>query len=297
VVDGDLTQTELDALRILGSEHRPLLLILNKADRYSQAEREQLLEAIRRRTAELVDPRNLLTASAAPAPRIVVRVAADGSEQESEMRPPADIAALQARLWEILDQEGKTLAALNASLFAGRLTDQVAARMLAVRQDIGQRVIRAWCLGKGVAVALNPVPVADLAAALLVDVSLVIHLSRVFGLPMSRAEAGSLVRTIAAQVSLLMGTVWTVHLLSSALKLGSVGLSTVVTGTAQGAVAYYATYVVGQAALRFLAHGKSWGELGPKLAVREIVDSLDRESILQQARADIRARLRQGHPA
>lgn len=292
VLDGDITQTELDALRDLVSQHRPLLLVLNKVDRYSRAEREELLAAIEQRTQGLLPPRNLLTASANPAPRLVLRVDADGNESETEVRPPPDVTRLKERLWEIIEAEGKTLAALNASLFAGQLSDKVAARLLEARQEIGQRVIRAWCIGKGVAVALNPVPVADLAAALIVDVSMVVHLSKVFALPMSRSEAGSLIKTIAAQMALLMGSIWVVNVLSSALKLGSGGLSTLVTGAAQGGVAYYATYVVGQAALRFLAQGKSWGELGPKLAVREILDSLDRDSIMEQARSDIRARLR-----
>jgi hypothetical protein len=52
--------------------------------------------------------------------------------------------------------------------------------------------------------------------------------------------------------------------------------------------------VVGQAAERYLANGKSWGEAGPKLAVKEILDSLDRESVIDQAKADIRARLKAG---
>ena len=76
--------------------------------------------------------------------------------------------------------------------------------------------------------------------------------------------------------------------------MGTGGLSAVVTGGAQGAVAYYSTYVVGQAAERYLANGKSWGEAGPKLAVKEILDSLDRESVIDQAKADIRARLKAG---
>jgi hypothetical protein len=83
-----------------------------------------------------------------------------------------------------------------------------------------------------------------------------------------------------------------VNLISSALKLGTGGLSTVLTGTAQGAVAYYSTYVVGQAAETYLAQGKSWGELGPKHVIRSILDGIDRESVLAQARSDIAARLR-----
>ena len=218
----------------------------------------------------------------------------DGRETEQQRQAPPDVADLKARLWQVLEQEGKTLAALNASLFAGELSDQVAERVLIARRTLGDRVIRTWCIAKGVAVALNPVPVADLVAAAVVDVSMIVHLSRTYGLPLTRSEAGGLVKTIGAQMLVLMGTVWAVHLVSSALKLGTGGLSAVVTGGAQGAVAYYSTYVVGRAAERYLANGKSWGEGGPKLAVREILDSLDRDSIMDQAKADIRARLKTG---
>ena len=163
---------------------------------------------------------------------------------------------------------------------------------MAARRTIGDRIIRTWCIGKGAAVALNPIPVADLIAAAVVDVGMVVHLSRAYGLPLTRNEAGALIRTIGGQMALLMGSIWGIHVASSALKLGTSGLSALATGTAQGAIAYYSTYVVGRAAERYLANGRSWGDAGPKLAVREILDSLDRDSILEQAKADLRARLR-----
>ena len=291
VVDGDLTQVEIDALRTLADSRRPLLLVLNKVDRYSTTEQAQLLAALHEHAGSLVHPKNLVTTAAQPAEQWVVRVDADGNEREEQRPRPVRIDELKTRLWQVLEQEGKTLSALNASLFAGQLSDQVAARVLAARRTLGERVIRTWCIAKGVAVALNPVPVADLAAAAVVDISMVVHLSRAYGLPLSRSEAGGLVKTIGAQMLLLMGTVWAVHFIAAALKLGTGGLSALVTGSAQGAVAYYSTYVVGRAAERYLANGKSWGDAGPKLAVQEILDSLDRESILDQAKADIRARL------
>ena len=42
VCDGDLTELELAALRSLAAEQRPLFLVLNKADRYTRAERDQI---------------------------------------------------------------------------------------------------------------------------------------------------------------------------------------------------------------------------------------------------------------
>jgi hypothetical protein len=69
-------------------------------------------------------------------------------------------------------------------------------------------------------------------------------------------------------------------------------LSTVVTAGAQGALGWYATLIVGRAVERWLVQGKSWGRDGPKQVVREIVDSLDRGSVLREARGEILARLR-----
>ncbi|MEJ2321526.1 MAG: GTP-binding protein [Gammaproteobacteria bacterium] len=291
VVDGDITGTELEALRSLKHFNVPVILVLNKADRYSREQQEQILASLRRHLDGLVAEEDIVTAAAEPARQLLIRVAEDGTEIETTRQPAVDVMAVRDRLWAILESEGKSLAAINASLFAGRLSDQVAGKILAAKRHLGKQLIRTYCIAKGVAVAINPVPVADLVAAAVVDVSMIVHLSKIYGLPINKGEAGELLKTIGAQMALLMGTVWAVHFVSSALKLGTAGLSAVVTGGAQGALAYYSTWIVGQAAERYLAQGKSWGEGGPKLVVREILDSIDRESLLAQARKDIQKRM------
>ena len=292
VVDGDLTDTEFQALRTVLAQQRPVLLVLNKCDRLRVDEQQTLREALVRRVGGLIDPANIVLASAQPAPMTYVMIDEQGNETETRREPPPDVAALRTRLWEICEAEGMTLAALNASLFAGDLSEKVAARILEVKRDLGRRVIRTYCISKGVAVGFNPIPAADLAAAALVDVSMIGNLSQLYGLPLTKIEAGRLVATIVGQIALVMGTVWAVHLLSSALKAASGGLTTAVTAAAQGAVAYYSTLVVGRATERYLQQGKAWGEGGPKRVVREILESLDRDSVLASARADIQARLR-----
>jgi small GTP-binding protein len=291
VLDGDITDTELSALRTLLGLGRPVIVALNKSDLYTGGEREALLGAIRRKTAGLVAERQVIAVAADPRPQPVVEIDEAGRETASERPRPPDIEALRLRLWEILEAEGKTLAALNASLFAADLSDQVGQRLLAARREIGDRLVRTYCVGKGIAVAFNPVPIADLFAAAFIDVGMVVHLSRVYDLPLSRQEAGSLVRVIAAEAAALMGTVWALHFVSSALKVGTAGLSTVVTAGAQGAVAYYSTYVVGRVAAEYLGKGKSWGEGGPKRVVKKILESLDRDTVLADARREIQARL------
>lgn len=292
VVDGDLTATELNALKLLEDRHLPVLLIFNKTDRYTLQQQQEILESLKRHASGLVNEADIVTASADPSRQIIIRVAEDGSEIETTRQPEVDVETVRTRLWQILEKEGKSLAAVNASLFASDIGDQIGARIMQARRHMGAELIRTYCIAKGVAVALNPVPVADLVAAAVVDVSMIVHLSRVYGLPLNRGEAKELVMVIGAQMALLMGTVWLVNLLSSALKFGTGGLSAVLTGTAQGVLAYYSTYVVGQVAERYLAQGKSWGEGGPKLVVREILDSIDRDSLLAEAKADIQKRMK-----
>jgi small GTP-binding protein len=291
VLDSDITETERDALRSILSQGRPVLIVLNKVDLYTQEEREALLQSVRRKTGGLIDPGHVITAAAQPRPQSVVEVGADGREKTVQRPRDPDTEALRLKLWEILEAEGKTLAALNASLFAADLSDQVGRRILAARREIGDKLVRTYCIGKGIAVAFNPLPVADLFAAAFIDVGMVVHLSRVYGLPLSRQEAGSIVKVIVAESAALMGTVWALHLVSSALKVGTLGLSTILTAGAQGAIAYYSTYLVGQAAAEYLAEGKSWGAGGPKHVVKSILDSLDRDTVLRDAKREIQARL------
>ena len=291
VLDGDITETELDALKAVLAQGRPVIVTLNKSDLYTNSECQALLDSIRNKTEGFVDPAHVLAAAAQPRPQTIVEVDAAGDEATTEREREPDIGELRLKLWEILEAEGKTLAALNASLFAADLSDQVGRRILAARREIGDKLVRTYCIGNGIAVAFNPVPVADLFAAAFIDVGMVVHLSRVYDLPLSRQEAGSIVRIIVAESAALMGTVWALHLVSSALKVGTLGLSTILTAGAQGAIAYYSTYLVGQAAAEYLAEGKSWGEGGPKKVVKEILDSLDRDSVLRDAKREIQARL------
>jgi len=287
VAEGDLTRTELAALEQVTAERRPVVIALNKADRYTPDELDSILERIAERTTDLVKREHVVPVSANPAP--VTRLESDASGAETEARVPRepDVAALSAVLWDVLEREGKTLAALNASLFAGRLSDEVARRVAAARRDVAEKVIRTWCVGKGVAVALNPVPVADLLAAGAIDVALVVHLGRVYGLPVTRREAGRLIGTLTAELALLMGTVWGLNLVSAALKGLTAGFSVAITATLQGAAAYYATYVVGRAAERYFVNGKSWGPGGPKAVVQSILRSVDKGSVLAQGQRDI----------
>ena len=215
VLDGDITETEHQALRTVTESGRPVILVLNKADRYTATELRELIDALETRTAGLLPVSQIIAVTAQGRHKIYVTVDDLGNETETERQVPPDVQSLKELLWQILEREGKTLSALNATLFAGELSERVSERVMQVRQRVAEKLIHSYCIAKGVAVALNPVPVADLMAALAVDISLIVHLSRLYGFPINTTQAGRLIKTITAQITLLMWSIWAIQLLSS----------------------------------------------------------------------------------
>ena len=294
VCESDLTRGEFQALADLAATRRAVLLVLNKADRYTTGERRILIDRLRERCADILPPDRVLAASADPRPETVIAVDASGREQERRRSRPSDVDELKSALWAIVESEGQALSALNASLFASELDEKIATRIVAVRKKVAERIIRKYCLAKGLLVAFNPVPVADLLAAAGTDIALVMHLGEVYGFRLSRREASKLLLTISAQLVALMGAYWGVNLVASALKTASAGLSTALTATSQGALAWYATYLTGQMAQSWFSKGKSWGNAGPRETARAILSGLDRDSLLRTAREDISSRFGKG---
>jgi small GTP-binding protein len=282
VCAGDLVETEFRALEQLAGEKRAVLLALNKADHYTPRELGLLLERLRERTAAFLGPGQVVPVAADPRP---------DSGKMSEGPGSPDVAALKSILWALIERQGKSLAALNASLFTSDLDRKVATRIVEARHTVANRVVRNYCITKGLLVAVNPIPVADLLAAAGTDVAMVMHLGEVYGFRLNRREAARLLLTISAQMAALMGAYWGSNLLSSLLKTASAGLSTTLTAAAQGALAWYATLVTGQMAETWFSRGKSWGSKGPQETAREIIASLDRDEVLMQARDELAAKL------
>ena len=290
--EGDLTNSEYKALKQLCSAHRTVLLVLNKSDRYTTPELDVLLDRLRERCRELLPGERIIPASADPRRETIIHVDASGKEHESSRQPPPDIGRLKECLWSLLENEGQALAALNAAIFASELDEKIATRIVAARKSVAEKIIRNYCIAKGLLVAFNPVPVTDLLAAAGSDVAMVIHLGEVYGFKLSRREASKLLFTISAQLVALMGAYWGMNLVSSAMKTVSAGLSTALTATAQGALAWYATYLTGKMAQTWFSRGKSWGNAGPQKTARSILASLDRDSLLTTARDDLVAALK-----
>src|SRR5262249_13880628 len=142
----------------------------------------------------LVRPEDVVMTAARPDPHKVKVQLPNGTTQTQWERPAPLIEPLKARILDVLDREGKALVALNTLLIAGDLHAEIVARKFKIGAESANRLIWNFAMAKGAAVALNPVPVADMAGGLAVDVGMIVALSKVYGIPLTRRTAVSLVR-------------------------------------------------------------------------------------------------------
>lgn len=296
VVAADLTQVEYDALNWLRQVGKPILLVFNKADQYPAAEQALLLSQIQQRVTTLsILADDIVFAAAAPLQVTVV----NGKRQRARGQP--DIQNLKLKILDVLEREGKALIALNSLLYTDTIQTKLLARKLEIRQHRADDLIWQIALTKAVAVAVNPLLLADVAGGVAVDVGLVASLSKLYGLPMTRQESLKLLQTIAIATGSLSISELLITLGLSSLKsiLAAVGLTTSGLSLApyfsvaltQATVAGFATYAIGQVTRTYLVNGASWGDQGPKSVIANIVNGLDEASIMASLKDELKQKL------
>lgn len=301
VVASDLTQLEHDALTELHQAGKPVLLVFNKIDQYVQGDRAQILERIKTiHLAGRMPAENVVIAAAAPVIKKAVRQP-NGQLTTSIERGQADVSALKLRILEILQKEGKALMALNTLLYADDINQQVVEQKLALRDRAADDTIWKTVLTKSVAVALNPLTVVDLLSGAAIDVALIVALARLYGIEMTQKGAAALLKKIAlslggltvSELAITFGLSGLKSVLAAAaIPTGGLSASPYVSvALAQATVSGVSTYAIAQVTKTYLANGATWGKGGPKAVVTEILSELDEESIMQQIRQELAAKL------
>jgi small GTP-binding protein len=292
VIDSDLNDTEYSALLTLASMHKPIIVVLNKIDLYSNEQRQRLVSVLRdERLAEILPADSLVTAAADPREVEYVIQAPDGSMKQEWRKPAPKVEDLKVRMIEVLEGDGLALVALNAALYAADKSDRVAAVRVRLREQRAQQTIWSYAALKAAGVAVAP-PVADVLGGVAIDGAMVATLARIYGLDMSWMHARKLAISIVQATGMVMAVDLAIHVGASAFKALSFGWGTLVTAIPQGAAAGFGSYIVGQAAKYYFEHGSSWGGESPKTVVKRILKDTDRESVLGRLKEEIQKKIR-----
>ncbi|WLT39317.1 YcjF family protein [Synechocystis sp. B12] len=104
------------------------------------------------------------------------------------------------KIIDLLQREGKSLVALNTLLCADNLNDKLVQQKMRLRDSQANTILQKAVMVKATAIALNPVTVLDLFSGAVVDVALIISLSKLYGLPMTQTAAIALLQKIGVSM-------------------------------------------------------------------------------------------------
>jgi GTPase len=291
VTDGDLNRIELDAFTQLSDLHKPIVLVINKADLLGQVQIKEITESILRKVGNRIGPDDIVLAAAAPRESEREVHKADGTIEIKRFQPKPRIEALEARMLEVLDREGKAIIALNASLFASEVSDRIKELKQHVRGKEVTRLIYYFMLGKALVVGANPVPVFDILAGMASDALMVQRIGAIYGTEFSLKSAQSMVLEILRAWGLMAAAEYGLHLAADLLRTVTFGTSTVLTAVPQGLAAAWSTYVVGNAANIYF-RDSGWSGRSAKDIVQDILSGAekDKTSILEPIRDQLMAK-------
>ncbi|BAU41302.1 YcjF family protein [Leptolyngbya sp. O-77] len=259
VIDSDLRRSEYDPLRSLSSMGKRSILVLNKADLYSEADLQAILQQLRDRP---------------PVGAVACRYRSGGARPQpftlpngERVQPQPAILPLLRRLSSVLREEGEDLIADNILLQSQQLGDE--ARQILDQQRLRQAeqvVERFQWIGAGV-VSITPLPMVDLLAAAAVNAQMVVELGRVYGCEMNIDQGKELARSLAKTLVSLGVVRGAVEIFSLALQTNA---GTFVIGRAiQGATAAYLTRIAGKSFIEYFRRNQDWGDGGISEVVQE----------------------------
>ena len=292
VVSGDLTRTEYDALRELRKAKKPLIIVFNKIDLYTEAEREDIYKNLQNivadKSEELEDiysPTEVIMVSAEPAP-IPVRIEwPDGSVTHEWETPSPQIDPLKQKIITILEREGRSLLALNALVQAREAEVTIAHKTVKIKQLEADDLIWDFAKYKALAAALNPVAIIDVMGTTVIDLALIRSLSRLYNLPMTSYEAGKLWKIIIfSEGGMLLGELGS----SLLLGLGKIGITSYAgVAITQASIAAYGTYAIGRATKVYLEKGCTWGPLGQDIVIQDILSQMEPDTIIYRLQQEL----------
>ena len=302
VVAGDITRTEYQALCELRQSRKPLILVFNKIDLYPEQDRETIYRQLQQLGTGSTDLQQVLSTdeivmvAAEPQP-VQVRVEWPDGRVTEEWEPPSPhIEELRQKILKVLNREGRSLLAINALFQARNAEVSIAQKTLEIRQEEAEELIWKYSKYKALAVAINPIAVLDILGGMITDLTLIRALARLYGLPITSYEAAKLWRKILiSSGGLLLGEMGSSLMLgfgksaAAAVSVDSPSAITAYAGTAvaQGAIAGYGAYAVGQVAKEYLKGGCTWGPLGPSTVIQDILKGVEPNTIIYRLRQEL----------
>jgi uncharacterized protein len=270
VCGGDLTRAETARIRELSALDKPMILVMNKADRYSIDEQSQLLHRLLERLESIGGElsRARVVAVSAGGEVDVVEHARDGSETRERRQRPADIGVLVVAINRLLEADREPLDHRRDRAVFRLAAEKLEAAERHYREQRAEQIIRS-STKKAIIGALAAIsPGTDILIQGFIGTAMTRELCKLYGAAPRDLDIEEFLSLSQSRVGRALPLALAVA--GNALKAFP-GIGTVAGGFVH-AVAYGLIFdALGRSLVVTL---RKHGELVPELAAREFEDSI-----------------------
>ncbi|MBD2251785.1 YcjF family protein [Nostoc parmelioides] len=274
LTNGDLTDSEFQALQQIKALNQPKILVFNKQDQYLPDERASVLLSLQQRVQDYV-----VAVSASPLPIKVRKHETDGVVQEWMEQPAPDIQQLTLELSELLAQQSQQWVWTTTARQAFLLKSEAKNYLNGVRCDRATPVIEQYQWIAAAAAFANPVPALDILATAAINAQMVMDLGNIYQQKFSLEQA----QTVAGTMGSLMLKLGLVELSTKAIGivLKSNAVTFVAGGLVQGVSAAYLTRVAALSLVAYFEQQEIALDSGSNLNVDKLRQTL--QNVFQQS--------------
>jgi len=270
VLDQDINKYENYLIKELLKIRKKIIIVLNKCDLRSRDENNIIKENILSITAAKKNNISVVQTVAIPTQLL-------HTKQDTLSSNP-DVGSLFREIIETLDNTGEELLAENILFRSNKLGIKSKNFIQEQRYLMSNKVINKYMWITGGVILVNPLPAIDFLATTSVNVQMIMDLSKIYEIKLTKNDAKDLSKS-------LLSTLAKLGILKGGLAILSPALATsftkiFISKSIQSITAGWLIRIVGLSLIEYFKNGQDWGDGGIQEAVEKIYRISKREDIL-----------------
>ena len=271
VIDQDLNKYELYLIEQLCKIGKSIIIALNKCDLRSKNQNEIIKTNIYKLIKEFSKNTKIIFTVASP--QTIANVGSKPKKQE------IIVDDLFNEIIDTLDRNGEELLADNILFQCNKLGLISKDIINSQRNSSSKKIINRYSWITSGVILITPIPGIDLLATSVINIQMVIEISKIYGANLSKEKAVELTKSIVKVLATLGVVKGGMNLFTSLLSTNFT--TRFITNTVQSITAAWIIRLVGLAFIQYFEKNQSWGDEGIQEIVQKLYEINKREDILK----------------
>ncbi len=272
VVDQDINKYELYLIKKLSELRKKIIIVLNKCD--LRTEKQNNL--IKKNIISIISINHINIS-------VVKTIASPNSSKKNLLNSPKiipEVNNLFINIVKTLDENGEELLADNILFRCYKLGLFSKKVILEQRNSSANKVINKYTWITGGVILVNPLPVMDFITTTTVNVQMILEISKIYDVSLTKKEAVILSKS-------LLTTLAKLGILKGGLNVITTTLSTnfstiIISKSLQSITSCWLIRIVGLSIIEYFNNGQNWGDGGMQGVIENIYNLNKREELLNK---------------